>query len=190
MEISKYLPGGDLVFIADGNTYIKMLNDLDNKLCDSQHLQVIGDTIKFTARNPNLIDIGHKNKVYPAFNYQRGKPSISHYWTDAEYVPTYIGYHDLVAVSSDTLKLFDIEQPIVNKYELQSNERLLDKEYLDIMHIGFKKSKYIRAPNIVSVYGKLRRINGIVDELVPVDTDDSDTDEYSEHFEHFEHFEH
>ena len=58
------------------------------------------------------------------------------------------------------------------------------------MHIGLKKSKYIRVPNIVSVYGKIRRINGIVDELVPVAIVDSDTDEYSDHFEHFEHFEH
>jgi hypothetical protein len=184
MEISEYHPGGDLIFSAKGNAYIKMLNDFDNKLCDAKHLQVIGDTIKFTARNPKLIDIGCKNKVYPVLNYQRGKPIISHYWTDSEYVPTYIGYHNLVSVSSDTLNLFNIEQPIVNKYELQSNNRILDKEYLDIMHIECKKGKYIKAPNIVSIYGKLRRINDIVDEFVPVDTDYSDTDEYSENFEH------
>jgi hypothetical protein len=187
MEISKYLPNGDLVFSARGNSYIKMLNDFDNQLCDAQNLQVINDTIKFTAQNPKLIisaKFGHKTKIYPALNYQRGKPSISHYWADSEYVPTYIGYHDLVAVSSDTLKLFDIEQPIVNKYELQLNDRILDKEYLDIMPSGFKKSKYIKAPNIVSVYGKLRLLNGIVGELVSANTDDSDTDEYSENFEH------
>jgi hypothetical protein len=183
MEISKYLPNGDVMFIAQGNAYIKMLNDVDKQLCDARYLQVIGDTIKFTARDPKSIsdNFGHKIRIYPAIVYQRGKPIITHYWTESEYVPTYIGYHDLVAVSSDTLNLFDIEQPIINKYELQANERILDREYLDIMHIELKKSKYINAPNIVSVYGNLRRINGIVDELVPVNTDDSDTDEYSDH---------
>jgi hypothetical protein len=188
MEISKYLPNGDLIFSARGNSYIKMLNDFDNQLCDYQQLQVIDDTIKFTAQNPKSIDIdnydefGHKIIIYPSIEYKKGKPIISHYYTDSEYVPTYIGYHNLDVVSNNTLKLFNIKQPIVNEYDLQSNERILDKEYLDNIHnlIRLKKSKYIvKVPNIVWVYGKPRWINDrtVVDKLVPINTDDSDTDD-------------
>jgi hypothetical protein len=164
MEISGYLPNGDLIFNATGNTYIKMLNDFDKKLCDAKYLQVINKTIKVTIRNPKSINIdnydefGQKIRIYPDLNYQNGIPVISHYWTDTEYVPTYIGYHDLRRVSHNTLNYFNINQPNINRYELYANDRILDKEFRDI--VRSKKNKPgIKVPNIVCIYGKIQQLN-------------------------------
>jgi hypothetical protein len=191
MEILKYLPNGNLMFIARGNAYIKMLNDFDKKLCDAKHLQVIGNIIKFTAKNPNSInidkydDFGKKTRVYPAIEYYNRAPVISHYWTSNEYVPTYMGYHNIDAVSSDTLKYFNIKKPTINKYELLSNDRILDEEVRSIMYVESirlkrNKNKYkINVPNIVCVYGNNRRINSmlVIDSVVSTDNDESNNDE-------------
>jgi hypothetical protein len=182
MEITRYLPNGDLVFNATGNTYIKMLNDVDKKLCAGKHLQIMYNssdynTIKFTAHNPKLINIdkydylGKKIRIYPDLEYINEVPVISHYFTDTEYVPTYMGYHDLDVVSIDTLKYFNINQPIINNYELQENKRFLDKEF-QCLSYDFKKDKKIyKVPNVVCIYGNTKKINDIYI---------SDDDDYSD----------
>jgi hypothetical protein len=188
MELSRYLPNGNLIFNVRGNAYIKILNDFDKKLCSDKYLQVTNNTIKFIAQNPKLLNIDkyddfeQKNSIYPDIEYQNGVPIITHYWTDTEYIPTYKGYHDLTIISSATLKYFNITQPIINKYELKANERILDEEFRYVMNkpVKFKKTKCkINIPNIVCVYGNSRRINDIpiIKTLVSTDTNESDDEE-------------
>jgi hypothetical protein len=187
MEITTYLSSGNLAFSARGNAYIKMLNDLDSKLCDVKHVRIVGDSIQFIAQNPKSIDIdkydefGRINKVYPVLEYYRGTPSVSHYRSETEFIPTYMGYHDLSVVSNETLKLLNISQPVVNEYELDANNRILDNEHLDHMEEAcIKKIKQIiNPPNIIWVYGNQRRVFGrpIVKDIDPIDRDSESDDE-------------
>lgn len=169
MELIGDTDGGILMRIT-GNSRIRILNDIEQKLIDPQYVRI--ETYKKHACV--MVDVGcHKikreqlckhKKYYILFTYHRGRPFVHLIWDYNEYTPLYVIY-PLHEISDKTKNLYKKFIPLLDNIsvdfeERSKNDRIVDDNYRELHYTQqMRPRRKVKAPSMVSIYGKMTKLH-------------------------------
>ena len=163
-----------------GNCIMRILNDYEDGLIDKKNIICDKRSIKLKVRNPKNLPL--LKKSYISFQYHNSTPHIDTVWDFSVFTPSYVIY-PIRKIKQETLDMLKIDEPIVDEYEIQKNERLMSEgcaEYELDLHSNTKQrlaeNRKITYPSVINKYGKFIKLQNNLNSYNQQGVDEANTE--------------